>query len=213
MRKLLLSTALLAAALFSNGAQANLMLQATPGGGNAGTDNILFNNCTAPNITVGTTVQGCLNQSRSTLVNFTGIETLVADGGQARVQAQTGNFDQVTISLANSTLGFDTLLFNVDTVVSGAANISAVDQFGTMFNFGSFFLDGGGENKFRLGSVDGQVAVSLFINSSVAIDNISSLEQVRLGLATRTPNVVPEPASLALLGAGLLGLGTIRRRR
>ena len=87
-----------------------------------------------------------------------------------------------------------------------------MDQFGNVFNFANVALDGQGQNFFTLHSMDNQVAVSFSLLSTVAIQNISDLEQVRLGPAEIVTQV-PEPGSLALLGVGVLGVAGLTRRR
>ena len=78
------------------------------GNSGGGTDNVIFNACSGANLGPALTVQGCLNTSHTTLVDFTSTENLVANGGQARVEAQDGAFDNVVITLDDPTLGFST---------------------------------------------------------------------------------------------------------
>ncbi|MCW8087559.1 PEP-CTERM sorting domain-containing protein [Sabulicella glaciei] len=196
---------------FATPAGATLILQSGLVGGSGDVDNVIFNACGTASS--GMTVQGCLNTSHSTRVNFTSNETLnVNGGGQARITAADGSFNAISIALADPTLGFDKLQFNLDAIADGTANFQAVDQFGTVFNFNNIALDGNGQNFFTLGSLDGQVAVSFSLTSTVPISNISDLAQVRLGVAGITPTPVPAPAGLALMGLGLLGLGFMRRK-
>jgi len=208
-------------------ANALLTLQSGIVGGSGDVSNVVFNAC-GLGAQLGTTITGCLNDSQTTLVNFSSTENLIPGGGQATVVAEDGFFDNVTIKLADPLMGFTKLQFNLDAVADGTANFQAVDQFGTVFNFNNIALSGNGQNFFTLGSADGQVAVSFKLISTVQIQNITDLEQVRLGATAAgvcpngAPNFpicsfqqveTPEPMSMAVLGVGLLGLGVARMRR
>jgi hypothetical protein len=211
LRLALAGVAIASGLTISASAHATLILDTGLVGGSGDVSNVIFNACGLGSST-GTTVQGCLNDAHSTLVNFTSNESLtIGGGGQAVIDAGDGSFDNVQISLADTTMGFGKLQFNLDAIADGTATFQATDQFGTVFNFGSFALDGNGQNFFTLHSLDNQVAMSFSLLSTVGIQNIGDLEQVRIGPAD-TETSVPEPGSLALLGLSLLGMGFVRRR-
>jgi hypothetical protein len=188
-------------------------------GGNTGTDNVLFNPCVGASQTPGSTLQqGCLNTSHTTLVDFTSTEKLQVNGGQARIEGfNGGTFDNITIKYDAASNGFEKLIFNLDAVSDGLANftVNGVTSGGTpeSVSFNNQALSGSGQNFFTLLASDGEVATSFSLTSTVGILDIADLQQVRIGQTpVPTPTPAPEPASMALIGAGLAGLGLIRRR-
>jgi len=206
----------------SNGAQAGVIF-GTGNPGNAGTDNVIFNACTA-NVTDGTTVNGCLNTDHTALVDFFNAgESLHVDGGQARIEATDGSFTQLEFGFNNPLDGFTKAIFNINT--------DAADEDGTItitVNFlgglpasvtSSPFNVANGSNFFYVVSDGGDVIDSVFFKSSIGLDSVlfQDTRQVRLGgegIEETTGDVsIPEPAMLSMLGLGLLGAAARYRRR
>lgn len=210
----------LIALLGSNAANATLIIEQGVVGGSGDVENVLFNEASL--IQTGITVQGITNDSGE-IVDFTGSEELTTPAlGAARIVDTAGDgFDSVVIALNDPLLGFSKVQFQVqwDMVTttpptSGAATITAVDQFGTPFTQ-VFAVPQSGEVFYTVYSNDFQVGVSVTINANEAVKMtaIGELSQVRIGPTERDTTEVPEPATLSMLGAGLLGLGVMLRRR
>ena len=200
---------------------ANATLTLTSGlvGGSGDVDNVIFNACglsSGPALTV----QGCLNTSHSTLVNFTGTENLlIPSGGQARVEAQDGAFDNVLIKLDSPLQGFSKLQFNIDAIADGFASFEAIDQFGTHFAFDNIALTGNGQNFWGLYGDAGEQITSITWGPYFPSGNgVDSIRQVRVGgvqsdLVINPLGGVPEPATWAMLLIGFGAIGATLRTR
>jgi len=89
---------LLVAGLATQSAQAGFIVETGIAGGNQGTENVISNACTGTT-TSGNPVEGCLNSSKTTFVNFlSSTDTLAITGGQATLTAEDGIINQLTIS-------------------------------------------------------------------------------------------------------------------
>ena len=212
MKRALLTLACTAALLgAANQAQADILLYTTPGAIQPD-ENLLFNGSVISGPAL--TVQGLTNQS-GTVFDLTGTENLIASGGQARVEdeAQDG-FNSLFIDAFDPKTFFTMFEANLNAIGDGSAMITATDSTGKQFAFDPFDLDGNGENFFSLEAVAGQKIDTIQILTIGT--SLSDVRQIRIGGITTdgggTPDPVPEPTLMALVGVGLLGAGIFRRR-
>lgn len=174
-------------------------------------ENLLFTN----NPTPGTTIQGITNQSDS-LLSISGGEILVGDGGQARVEAQTGTIDSTFTyrGRTGQTLGFDFLdpaLSFTSTefrIFGGTATqlvLTFVDTEGEVF---TSTLAAPPNGFFNARAIDGQ-RIDYF--SIAANGTIGDVRQIRVGGVGSA--AVPEATTWALMILGFGGAGAMLRRR
>jgi len=203
----------------SSTAWANPITITTGNPGNLGTDNVLFNNASL--VHSGLLVQGDFNGiGAGFIVDFTsasGNGNLGVSGGQAVLVGGTGNvpFSNATMQLENGAT-FTKLILNID-VTNGLPPPTSV-QFtvnytlagGQVFNQ-VFTVDANGQNFFGIQAAEGAVINSVTVQGLNGT-TFADINQWRVG-GFSTPNSVPEPASMFLLGTGLAGAaGAVRRR-
>lgn len=208
-----------AMALAASSAHATLQLCVGPTCGvqGPGIENILL-----PDVgDTGFTITGETNITH-TLVDFTSSEEMVVTGGgQAKLTATDGVLGDVRFFAQDPQTGFLDAIFNVHAGADTTINISARDNFGTLFDFGAQLADGSGQNFFHIGSLDDQFIKTVYINGD-DIYAVDELQQVRVSPASLPggpppppppPAVVPIPSAAFFFGPALIGLATLGRKR
>ena len=179
-------------------------------------ENILFVDDT------GTTVFGT-TQDSGLDVFFTGTETLVANGGQARIEAEDGSFNFLNFGVVEGTFGDFILNPRILGTGGTSGNIHVVVEEPTGDTSSFDYTAGTGNNFLTILAINGQRISNITLTSTAPLELVD-FRQPRISrvascpaestdpLCTGIPLIVPEPMPLSLVGIGLIVLGALRFR-
>jgi hypothetical protein len=149
-----------------------------------------------------TTVNG-FTQTTNTEVVFTSVKTLMASAGQSNVDAASGLINIITIKGPGHT--FEGLIINpFNPTTDGDLMVMVITNDLTR---STGYGTAGGDNFLTVTATSGEVI------EEVTISSVGGFQSLGESVSISGVTIIPEPSSMLLLGAGLMPvIGVIRRR-